>query len=900
MVEREPAAACIAITARRATRASAAPATSPCAGPALLVAQAGLGDRRDRARELARRRLRRAAHVRGRELAEARERDEPLDDVGLGGEQLAAAQPEAVDEPVDEDVGPRRVERGGGRAVELEEPEDPLARLGRELRRLGRGDERADHVELAPPRDLHATREVDRAQLDRRAGERAHDGAGVGGVDEQPQPREHVLDLGALEERRRAGEAVRHGALLERQGDRLALVAHRAHEDRDLLGRHAGADEPLDLGGDAPAPGRARSPRARSAPSPPAGAARRLSTRSAIGRDDGARRPRRSAPGSAATARGGPSAGPGTSAARSRRFFAAAARRRRIAWSSSPRGGQRRPVAGEQEDEPDRGVLEVLRRRRRAGGGGAPRPARGRAACRAAARGRAGRGRRSRARPAGRAGGRASRTRRRTRARARRGRRPPAASAAQRTYSSAVTIASFRRSIRAMTPARSAAGLPRKSCRRSVSSSTCSSSIARRSAGVTGETNGSRPGLERLVVQQAGAEARDGVDGELLEAAVEQRLDLAAHGVGRRLRAGDDEHLLGRARPSVAASHACRCTSVRVLPVPAAPRTSSGPPRWVATACWAGVSAPGGSGTSLGYEAHGHRFEGARGAPVARLARRLPPRGRGPAARCSATIRRAPSASSRPASAARAATSRSSSTPPPRTPSSPSSTRLHARRRALHRRLRGARARRLRRPRRARRHRPDRRLAERQARPRRTTRCRSRSPTARRWPTSRSATSTTSGPGEEWRAVRGGGAFLNDALLDAPAARAPPPRRQARARRDRVGEPALARRVVRRARQRHRPRPRAWARSRSRSARSPRPASTAWPRCGTAARSTPPPASSSSARAAASSPSPRATTRSPPRSTSSRARPSSRRAPSRRSPSSPPCPHSDLEGTTYS
>ena len=117
---------------------------------------------------------------------------QPLDDVGLGGEELLAAQAEALDEAVDEQVRPRRVERGRGRAVELEEAEDALARLGRQLRRLGGGDERADHVELAPPRDLDAAREVGGAQLDRRARERAHRGAGVGGVDEQPQPGEHV------------------------------------------------------------------------------------------------------------------------------------------------------------------------------------------------------------------------------------------------------------------------------------------------------------------------------------------------------------------------------------------------------------------------------------------------------------------------------------------------------------------------------------------------------------------------------------------------------------------------------------------------------------------------------------------------------------------------------------
>ena len=152
---------------------------------------------------------------------------------------------------MDEEVGPRRVERGGGRAVELEEAEDPLARLGRQLRRLGRGDERADHVELAPPRDLHAAREVDRAQLDRRAGERADDGARVGGVDEQPQPREHVLDLGALEERRRARQAVR-----ARRAPRAPRrppgprCAPSARAPRSRSGAHPRADEPLDLGRD--------------------------------------------------------------------------------------------------------------------------------------------------------------------------------------------------------------------------------------------------------------------------------------------------------------------------------------------------------------------------------------------------------------------------------------------------------------------------------------------------------------------------------------------------------------------------------------------------------------------------------------------------------------------------
>ena len=53
------------------------------------------------------------------------------------------------------------------------------------------------------------------------------------------------------------------------------------------------------------------------------------------------------------------------------------------------------------------------------------------------------------------------------------------------------------------------------------------------------------------------------------------------------------------------------------------------------------------------------------------------------------------------------------------------------------------------------------------------------------------------GPGEEWRARRGEGAFLNGEPLR-PAARAPQRRRPAGARRSRVGRPALARRVGRR------------------------------------------------------------------------------------------------------
>ena len=137
------------------------------------------------------------------------------------------------------------------------------------------------------------------------------------------------------------------------------------------------------------------------------------------------------------------------------------------------------------------------------------------------------------------------------------------------------------------------------------------------------------------------------------------------------------------------------------------------------------------------------------------------------------------------------------------------------------------------------------------------------------------------GPGEEWRATRGGGRAASTARRCDAAARAPHARRAPRARRHRVGRPALARRVLatrscdvtgRAARHR--------ARSRSRCARSPRRASTAWPRCGScravdAAAAQLIVRESGGARRLHR----RWTTRSARRSTSSRARPSSPPAP---------------------
>ena len=90
---------------RRARRPG--PPRAPARSGSSCSRSPGVGDGGDRAREFTRRRLRRAPRVRGRELAEPRERPQPLDDVGLRGEQLVAAQPEPVDQPVDVQVRAR-------------------------------------------------------------------------------------------------------------------------------------------------------------------------------------------------------------------------------------------------------------------------------------------------------------------------------------------------------------------------------------------------------------------------------------------------------------------------------------------------------------------------------------------------------------------------------------------------------------------------------------------------------------------------------------------------------------------------------------------------------------------------------------------------------------------------
>ena len=287
-----------------------------------------------------------------------------------------------------------------------------------------------DHVQAPPARDLHAAGEVDRPELDRRARQRAHDGGRVRRVGEQPQPGQHVAHLGGAEEGVDADEPVRQRALLEREADRAPLAADRAHEDRDLLRRGPGTDEPLDVAGDAL---RLRAlvralPEAHVARLGRGGLDRpRLAVGDRVDDRAGARAAR--APGTGTIARGGRPARRGgcggtrsCCARRSRRRGGAPGRRRRTRrrCRRCPRRPRSAPAPRRRAAPRARGPAG----RRRGRGGGAHRRARGRAGGRAAAAGRAAPGRRRRARRPRRAGARARGRAGRTRAPAA-GRPPP-------------------------------------------------------------------------------------------------------------------------------------------------------------------------------------------------------------------------------------------------------------------------------------------------------------------------------------------------------------------------------------------------------------------------------------------------------------------------------------------
>src|SRR5262245_38664252 len=124
--------------------------------------------------EVARARAGGAAHELARERVQAAQALLLLR-VLLGRQQRASAAAEPADQTVEEHIGADAVELRGHVAVQLDEARDALARLRWHLRRLGGGLQADDEVELAPPRDLDHAREVDLAQLDRRARESTHD-----------------------------------------------------------------------------------------------------------------------------------------------------------------------------------------------------------------------------------------------------------------------------------------------------------------------------------------------------------------------------------------------------------------------------------------------------------------------------------------------------------------------------------------------------------------------------------------------------------------------------------------------------------------------------------------------------------------------------------------------------
>ena len=133
----------------------------------------GVGDGGDVADEVAGRGAGLAAGPLGGAVGERREIDEPLRGLGRRLEEPLTANPDPLDQPPDEDVGPQIVDRPGRGAVKAQEGGDLVAGLGAHLRTLERSLECRDHVELAAPRDRRAAGKVGGAKLDRRPGQGA-------------------------------------------------------------------------------------------------------------------------------------------------------------------------------------------------------------------------------------------------------------------------------------------------------------------------------------------------------------------------------------------------------------------------------------------------------------------------------------------------------------------------------------------------------------------------------------------------------------------------------------------------------------------------------------------------------------------------------------------------------
>ena len=141
-----------------------------------------VGDRAHVAHEVAGRALRLAPRPGRGQLGEPREAEQALGGLRLGGEEALTAQPDPLDEAAHEDVGAPILHHRRCCAVELQEVLEVLAGIGWDLRALQRRLGGGDHVELAAARDRRQPRQVYRAKLHRRPGQRPGSGGRVVGI----------------------------------------------------------------------------------------------------------------------------------------------------------------------------------------------------------------------------------------------------------------------------------------------------------------------------------------------------------------------------------------------------------------------------------------------------------------------------------------------------------------------------------------------------------------------------------------------------------------------------------------------------------------------------------------------------------------------------------------------
>ena len=447
----------------------------------------------------------------------------------------------------------------GAGAVQLEEHADPLARLGRHLRRLGRRLERGDHVELAPARDLGAAGDVHRAQLDRRAGQRAHDRGGVGRIGQQAQPGEHVADLGPVEERGRRPPA--GGA---RRAPRARRRPPRPHGRRK---------------GPAPRPGPGERARPRSAarrrrPPPGPGRAR---WRSARTRPRPRRRPARTAPGTSAAA-----------ARRTLRGHAQALLERDHARLARREGAQRAPRSPVVPGRPRRSAASRPPARASVAAARSRSCASSRSTCsnrrggmpgaRATTRSASGRDRRRRERRPRPASARGRDRSPRTRARGRRRPRPASEPSASSRRPAREVLGPDQVRLQPVDPAdesdqeRAGAASEVMALERQLDRSR-SSSIAKRSAGPSTGSSGSTPAPGRLQDQRRQLDRRE--HEQLVVAGLGQPLEPCPRARRRAPPRRSGAAIRSGRRPR-STSAAKRASIALVLPVPAAPSTSSG------------------------------------------------------------------------------------------------------------------------------------------------------------------------------------------------------------------------------------------------------------------------------------------------------------------------------------